>query len=100
MTSAPRNAAAADSLDGKDFQSVEKLTGGDRRDGTVNRIHWKIRFKDGSFDWLHTDVVSHGTYEYDARTGAISIKGSNLKATFDAKTGILTWDNRKYEEVK
>jgi hypothetical protein len=79
---------------------VEKLTGGDRRDGTVNLIHWEVRFKEGSFTWLHTDVLSPGTYELDARTGTLAIKGANLQASFDARTGVLTWDGRKYEEVK
>src|SRR5262245_51240696 len=88
---------ATDPLDGKVFLSVEKLTGGDRRDGTVAKINWKITFKGGSFDWLHTDVVSRGTYEIDAKTGAIKIKDSGLKASFDAKTGELTWDGKKYK---
>jgi hypothetical protein len=93
-------AAAADPLDGKVFRSVEKLTGGDRRDGSVNRIHWEVRFKGNSFTWLHTDVLSRGTYEFDAETGAVTVKDSNLKASFDAKTGVLTWDGKKYEAVK
>jgi hypothetical protein len=92
--------AAADPLDGKVFRSVEKLTGGDRRDGTVNLIHWEVRFKGGSFTWLHTDVLSPGTYQFDAKTGAVVIKGSNLQASFDAKTGVLTWDGRKYEAAR
>src|SRR5262245_57836970 len=79
--------AAANPLDGKVFQSVEKLTGGERRDGTVVKIHWKLHFKDRSYEWQHTDVVSRGTYEIDAKTGAITIKDSKVKASFDAKTG-------------
>jgi hypothetical protein len=93
-------AAAADPLDGKVFLSVEKLTGGDHPDGTVSLIHWKIRFKDKSFTWLHTDVVSAGTYEFDDKTGAVVITGSGLQASLDARTGVLTWDGHKYEEVK
>src|SRR5262245_43423828 len=100
MASGTRDAAAADPLDGKVFRSVEKLTGGERRDGTVNLIHWEIRFKDKSFTWLHTDVVSLGTYEFDAKTGAVVIKDSGLKASYEDKTGVLTWDGRKYEAAK
>src|SRR5262245_10021252 len=87
-----RHAAAADPLDGKVFRSVEKLTGGDRADGTVNLIHWEVRFKDKAFTWRHTDVLTPGTYEFDEKTGAVAIKGSGLKASFDAKAGVLTWD--------
>jgi hypothetical protein len=90
---------AADPLDGKTFRSVEKLPGGERRDGTVNQIHWEIRFKDKSFSWLHYDKVATGTYLYDAKTGAVTAKGGR-EASFDAKTGILTWDKRKYAPVK
>src|SRR5947207_10497684 len=95
-----RPAAAAEPLDGKVFRSVEKLVGGERRDGTINRVHWTIRFKGKSFEWQHTDVISRGTYEYDTKTGAIVLKDSGLKAQYDARTGVLTWDKRKYEEVK
>jgi hypothetical protein len=87
----------ADPLEGKTFRSVEKLTGGDRADGTVNQIHWEVRFKDKSFFWLHTDVISTGRYAFDARTGAVT---GGPKASFDAKTGVLTWDGRKYVAVK
>src|SRR5262245_59728054 len=100
VASTAQYATAADPLDGKVFRSVEKLTGGERRDGTVNLIHWEIRFKDKSFTWLHTDVVSPGTYEFDAKTGAVVIKDSGLKASYEDKTGVLTWDGRKYEAAK
>jgi hypothetical protein len=71
--------AAANPLDGKVFQSVEKLTGGERRDGSVTKTHWKIRFKERSFELRHTDVVSSGTYAFDAKTGAITIKDSKSR---------------------
>jgi len=63
-------------------------------------IHWTIRFKDRSYQWHYTDVLADGKYEYDARTGAVVIKDSKLKASYDARTGVLTWDRRKYVEVK
>src|SRR5262249_17354623 len=95
-----RYSAAAAPLDGKVFRSVEKLTGGDHPNGTVNLIHREIRFKDRSFEWLHTDVISSGTCEFDARTGAVVIDGSKLQGSFDAKTGVLTWDGQKYGVAK
>src|SRR5262245_57528462 len=82
IAGSPRHADAGDPLDGKVFRSVDKLVGGERRDGTINRIHWTIRLKGQSFEWLHTDVISQGTYELDARTGSIVIKGSSLKASY------------------
>jgi hypothetical protein len=91
-------AFAAETLDGKSFRSVEKLTSGERRDGTVNLIHWTITFKDKSFQWHHHDVISTGTYEFDDKTGVLKV--NNTKASFDPKTGILLWNDRKYEEIK
>ena len=89
--------APADPLDGKTFRSVEKLPGGDRADGTVAQIHWQIRFKDKKFSWTHYDKVSAGSYAFDARTSAVT---GGPEAHFEAKTGVLTWDNRKYAPVK
>jgi hypothetical protein len=92
--------AAADPLDGKVFRSVEKLTGGERRDGKVNLIHWEITFEGKSFSWRHTDVISTGTYELDEKTGAIKVSNPNVEASYDARTGVLTWGKRRYEAVK
>jgi hypothetical protein len=44
-------------------------------------------------------VVSTGAYEIDDKTGAVMV-GPKLWGSFDAKTGVLTWDKRKYEIVK
>jgi hypothetical protein len=88
----------ADPLDGKTFRSVEKLPGGERRDGTVALTHWAVRFKDKSFSWRHYDKVSVGTYAFDAQTGTVTVKGGP-DASFDAKTGILTWRQRKYVQA-
>jgi hypothetical protein len=90
--------AAADPLAGKTFRSLEKLPGGERRDGVIVPIHWEIRFKDKSFAWRHTDVISTGTYAFDAATGTVTVKGG-LKASFNAKTGVLTWDKHQYKAV-
>lgn len=87
-------------LDGKTFRSLDKLPGGERRDGSVNQIHWQVRFKADSFTWLHYDKVVPGMYTIDAKTGVVTVKGGRPKATYDAKAGILTWDNRKYEALK
>jgi hypothetical protein len=100
LASGTQDATAADPLDGKVFRSVEKLTGGERRDGKVNLIHWEITFKGKSFSWLHTDVISTGTYELDEKTGAIKVSNPNVEASYDAKTGVLTWGKQKYNAVK
>lgn len=88
---------AANPLDGKRFLSLEMLPGGDRPDGTVNQIHWAVSFKDKSFTWLRYDTIVPGTYEFDARTGAVKTGGNKIDASFDAKTGILTWGKHKYK---
>lgn len=90
--------APANPLAGKRFLSLEKLTGGERRDGTVNQIHWRIDFKEKTFEWLNRDVIVPGKYTFDAKTGVIT--AGNIRASLDSKTGILTWQNRKYRAVK
>lgn len=87
----------ANPLEGKRFVSLEKLTGGDRPDGKINKIHWTIRFEAKSFQWLRTDVVSRGTYEYDAKTGAVKTDAAKAGGSYDSKTGILTWGGHKYK---
>lgn len=89
----------ADPLDGKTFRSVEKLPGGERPGGGIARVHWEVRFKDKMFSWRHYDKVARGTYTFDAKTGAVSAVGGR-KASFDAKAGVLTWGEHKYEMVK
>lgn len=65
-----------DPLANKTFRSIEKLPCGDRRDGTVNLIHWQVRFfKDGTYSWLHYDKIVTGSYSFDVKSGTITIKG-------------------------
>jgi len=88
--------AATNPLDGKRFLSVDKLTGGERRDGTVVMTEWEVRFKGAEYSWRHHDVVAVGTYEFNPKTGALTVK-RGTEASFDAKTGVLTWDKRTYK---
>jgi hypothetical protein len=91
---------AANPLDGKRFLSLKKLPGGDRRDGTVNQIHWVVRFKGKSFTWLHYDKLLSGNYEFDAKTGAVKTGDPKINASYDTKTGILRWGQHKYKAAK
>jgi len=94
--------AAADPLGGKTFRSLERLPGGERRDGTVAQVRWEISFQGKSYSWLHSDIIATGTYEYDTRTGALAVKagGRQVEASYDAKAGVLTWDKHKYEAAE
>jgi hypothetical protein len=90
----------ADPLEGKRFLSVERLAGGDRPDGTVNQIHWEVKFKDKSYSWSHSDKLLTGGYEFDAKTGAVKTDDPKIKASYDAKTGVLTWGKHEYKAAK
>src|SRR5689334_18319415 len=91
-------AAAADNpLDGEVFLSLQKLAGGERRDGSFDLIHWTITFKGDSFQSRQSDTISKGGYKYDTRTGKIAVEG--IDASYDAKTGVLTWGKIKYKAV-
>ena len=87
-------------LDGKRFLSLKKLPGGDRRDGTVNQIHWEVRFKGKSFTWLHYDKVLSGNYDFDPNTGVVKTGDPKINASYKAKTGILRWGQHKYKAAK
>jgi hypothetical protein len=90
-----------DPLDGKTFRSVKMMEVGLGPNGVVLG-HWSVTFRAGKFSWRHSDVVENGTYEVDAKTGAITGKAfrRTMKGTLDAKTGKLTWENAEYEEMK
>ncbi len=91
---------SANPLDGKVFMSLEKLPGGDRADGTVSQVNWVVKFKDKKFTWRHYDKTTTGTYEFDGKTGAVKTGDTKIDASFDARTGILTWGKHKYRAAK
>ena len=102
-TGASAEAAAAHPLDGKRYRSLEKLLCGDKPDGTVTMDYWEITFKGKTYFWRHHDVISQGSYDFDPKTGLLAFDKadrSKLTASFDAKTGILTWGKDKYKAVK
>ncbi|HEY1860878.1 MAG TPA: hypothetical protein VGG61_11015 [Gemmataceae bacterium] len=90
-------------LAGKRFLSVEKLPGGKTPEGGIGVKHWELQFKDTTYRWSYHndvsgDVVRGGGYELDAKTGVLSFKGNvKIEASFDVKTGVLTWDKQKYK---
>jgi hypothetical protein len=90
---------AANPLAGQRFRSVDKLPGGERRDGTVVMTEWEVRFKGTEYSWRHHDVIAVGTYAFDPKTGAVTVNDGKggPEASFDAKTGVLIWDKRKYK---
>ena len=92
-----------DVLQGKRFQSLEKLERGLGPNGVV-LDYWHISFKDGKFSWAHSDVSESGRYEYDSATGKItaSPRAGKLKyeGKYDPKTGALIWQDKKYKEVQ
>ena len=95
--------AAAHPLDGKRFRSLEKLVCGERRDGTVAMDYWEITFKGKTYFWRHLDVITQGSWDLDSKTGLLAFDKddrSGLAASFDAKTGVLTWGKHKYKAVK
>jgi len=93
---------AANPLAGKRFLSLEKLESGESPKGGIVLDYWHITFKDKSFTWRYSDILAEGTYSIDAKTGMLTVKEGdrNIEASFDAKTGVLTWDKRKYKAAK
>ncbi|MBI2806794.1 MAG: hypothetical protein HYX68_17585 [Planctomycetes bacterium] len=93
-----------DPLVGKKFRSTEK-----HEIGKQTRGYWHISFrKGGGYTWDHSDVRSSGRYEFDPKTGKVIGRGApkadgnarTYEGHYDSKMGVLTWDKKKYQEVK
>lgn len=91
-----------DPFAGKQFQSLKKLERGLTPTG-VALGYWTIRFANGKFNWSYSDVAESGTYEYQANTNKFiarrTFQQRPIKAEYDPKTGILTWEKVQYKVV-
>ena len=94
----------ADPLSGKRFRSVEKHEVGLGPDGKPALGYWHLAFRGGGFTWHHSDVTESGAYQYDEKTamltGAPRSGKLTYEGTYDPKTGILTWEKKKYQETR
>jgi hypothetical protein len=85
-------------LDGLRFRSVERREVGLGPKGPVMG-NWEVWFEKGEFAWRHSDIGESGPYEsvggkVEAHAGPRTIRGS-----YDARTGVLTWDGLRYRRV-
>lgn len=81
------------------FSSVTKEEGGLGPNGAVMG-NWLIYFNGNSFRWGHSDVVESGTYTCKNNSLKVKLFDRSLYASYDSKTGILTWDNVNYKRTK
>ncbi len=80
---------------GTTFSSVEELECGLGPKG-VELCRWTVEFDEsGGYLWMHSDLGEGGPYTCEG--GAITV-GNNpgLEASYDPRTGILTWDGVDY----
>ena len=80
------------------FSSVKELECGLGPDGPAY-CHWSVRFEGREFQWHHSDYVEVGSYtcEGDVVTGS---SGPNVyTGTWDAATGLLTWEGVVYQPM-
>jgi hypothetical protein len=81
------------------FRSVEEGECGLGPDGVV-MCQWTVSFAaDGTFSWMYSDLGDSGTWscsegELSAQRGG----GQAISVSFDAGTGVLTWDGVAYTE--
>jgi len=101
---APTTPTACDALRGATFRSVKKLPARTGPDGPVLE-HQTLTFAaDGDqYTWTYADTRS--TSSYECLDGAIEAKGVTatadlpFTASFDEKSGRLTWNGVEFERV-
>jgi|GEM_PF-2484178 len=86
---------ACDAIVGQTLRSVEEYECGIAKDGPV-MCNWTITLEaDGSYLWMYSDIGQGG--DYACKDGVISVSNNpSLAASYDAKSGILTWDDIEY----
>jgi hypothetical protein len=86
---------ACDAIVGNGFASLEEYECGLGKDGPV-MCNWNIEFDTaGLYMWTYSDVGQGG--EFACKDGAISLSNDpSLVISYDAESGILTWDGIEY----
>jgi hypothetical protein len=86
---------ACEAIIGGTFASVEELECGENLDG-LQFCNWSLTFgADGRYDWFYSDIAEEGGYV--CKDGVIiTERGFELSASYDATTGILSWDGVDY----
>jgi hypothetical protein len=84
------------SLNGSSFESLEKLELGLGPSGAVLG-YWKISFRNGKFQWSHSDVSENGTYTCSDSMITAKFSDRTTTANYDPTTGILTWEEVEYK---
>jgi len=86
-------------IDGTRFVSTEKFEAGLGEDGP-EMGHWYLSFKGGTVTWDFSDTQWSGTFAIAADGKITASMGSHeISGTFDPKTRILLWDDKRYEPV-
>ena len=84
-----------DAIVGQNFASIEQYECGLGKDGPV-LCNWSVDFSaEGDYLWMYSDLGEGGTYA--CKDGAIYLANNSvLDISYDAESGILTWDGIDY----
>lgn len=84
-----------DAIVGQSFTSVEQYECGIAKNGPV-LCNWSIDLSaNGDYLWMYSDLGEGGTYA--CKDGEIYLANNSvLEVSYDADSGILTWDGIEY----
>jgi hypothetical protein len=82
------------------FSSVEELECGLAPEGEEALCHWTVSLLSSmEFVWDHSDVTESGTWVCaGSEVSADLANGDIIDASYNASTGVLTWDGVDYEQ--
>ena len=89
-----------ESIDGMRFVSTEQFEVGLKPDGEEAMGHWLLSFEGVTVTWDYSDASQSGMFTIAADGTITASMGSNaVTGSFDSKTRILMWDDKRYEPV-
>ncbi len=84
-------------IDGSNFISTNEYEVGLGSNGPAMG-RWRIIFKNGSFQWGHSDVSESGTYKCDNSILEAKLFNRSITAHYDVSRNTLVWDGVEYKK--
>ncbi|KHE91326.1 MAG: hypothetical protein K8F52_12670 [Candidatus Scalindua rubra] len=100
MSGTSKYVDAENAINGAMFRSVKKWESGLSLNGVVLG-YWTIKFDNGMYSWVYSDVESTGSYS--CKGWNIIVAGSSqskIHAEYNPHENLLIWDGKKYKRIE